>query len=194
MTKGQYIRTKEIKDKNSKSRKGKGIGNCGKYERTEKVKEKQHNKMKGRPTSKKQKDVLTKLFLSSRNPMNNPESVKKLRISALKRIEKNYGIATPSYNLSACEYFKSFDEQNNTKGRYAVYGDGEYLIEDLGYFPDYINFDLKLIIEWDEEHHFDENGNLNLKDVQRQQEIQKHFPDFEFRRIREKDLNTLKTN
>jgi very-short-patch-repair endonuclease len=80
----------------------------------------------------------------------------------------------------------------NTKGRYAVYGDGEYQIESLGYFPDYINFSLKLIMEYDESHHFDENGNLLERDVQRQKEIQDHFPDFEFRRIKEKDLNTIK--
>jgi hypothetical protein len=47
-------------------------------------------------------------------------------------------------------------------------------------------------MEYDESHHFDENGNLLERDVQRQKEIQDHFPDFEFRRIKEKDLNTIK--
>jgi len=73
MTKGQYIRTNEIKNKNSKSRKGKGIGICGKYIRTKEIKEKQHLKMKGHPSSEYQKQVLFELMSSSKNPMNNPE-------------------------------------------------------------------------------------------------------------------------
>lgn len=114
----------------------------------------------------------------------NPKSREKARKSAIKRIENHYGVCLPNYNPKACEYFLLFDEMYNTKGRYAVYGNGEYLIKELGYFPDYINFDLKLIIEYDEGHHF-ENGVLRERDVQRQQEIQKHFPDFEFFRIKE---------
>ena len=113
------------------------------------------------------------------------ETKQKMRLSAISRIEKNNGICIPSYNIVACEFFKIFDEENKTQGRYAVYGGGEYYIKELGYFPDYINFNLKLIIEWDEEKHF-KNGILNEKDIQRQKEIQQLFPDFEFKRIREK--------
>ena len=72
MTKGKYIRTKEIKDKNSKSRKGKGIGTCGKYIRTDNIKEKQHIKMEGHQSSENQKKVLKELMLI-RNPMDNPQ-------------------------------------------------------------------------------------------------------------------------
>ena len=43
-------------------------------------------------------------------------------------------------------------------------------------------------MEWDEEHHFDRNDNLKGKDIQRQKNIQEFFPDFEFRRIREKGI------
>jgi hypothetical protein len=89
----------------------------------------------------------------------------------------------PGYNKTACEYFKKFDEEHNTKGRYAMYGGGEYKIEELGYFVDYINFDLKLIIEWDEPRHY-VNGQLRDKDIIRQEEIQKLYPYFEFRRIK----------
>jgi len=115
---------------------------------------------------------------------------KKLRIARIKQIEKNYPNEKyqPNYNPKACEFFKSFDETNNTKGFYAMYGGGEYLIKELGYSPDYINFDLKLIIEVDEKHHFNENGNLRLKDIQCQKEIQELFPHYEFRRIKEENL------
>ncbi len=114
--------------------------------------------------------------------------LKKLRRkTSIKRIEQNNGIAIPYYNFKACEYFKKFDEENKTQGCYAVYGNGEYYITELGYFPDYINFDSKLIMEWDEEYHY-ENDILSEHDIQRQKEIQEFYPDFEFRRIRERDV------
>jgi len=117
------------------------------------------------------------------------EHKKNIRIGNLKNIEQNYGIPYPAYNKKACEYFKRFDNANNTQGRYAIYGEGEYFIKELGYFPDYINFDLKLIIEWDEEFHFNSDRNLRKKDVQRQKEIQEFFPDFVFIRIKENDYS-----
>ena len=78
MTKGQYIRTKEIKEKNSKFRKGKGIGTCGKYERTKEIKRKQSSKMIGHPTSEYQKEVQRIRMSGIENPMNNPESIAKI--------------------------------------------------------------------------------------------------------------------
>ncbi len=107
-----------------------------------------------------------------------------LRLARIRYKEKQIGQIVPNYNLKSQEYFKKFDEEHNTSGRYALNG-GEFQIKDLGYFPDYINFDLKLIIEWDEKHHYDCDGNLKKKDVQRQREIEKLFPDFEFIRIKD---------
>lgn len=87
----------------------------------------------------------------------------------------------PFYNQKACEYFKQFDEINNTFGQYATSG-GELRV--LGYWLDYINHDKKLIIEWDEKHHYI-NDKLKEKDIERQKEIENHFPDYTFIRIRE---------
>lgn len=112
------------------------------------------------------------------------EIKKKMRVSAVKRIENRFGIVHPNFNLEACEFFKSFDKQHNTKGRYALSSKGEYFIEELGYFPDYFNPDLKLIIEYDELRHY-KNGKLLDKDVKRQEEIMELYPDFEFIRIKE---------
>ena len=109
---------------------------------------------------------------------------KNMRIAAIKRIQKESGNIYPNYNKEASEFFKHYDEQNNTKGRYAVYGGGEYYIEQLGYWPDYINFEKRLIIEFDEKHHFDKMGNLKEKDIERQQQIQQHFKDFKIVRIK----------
>lgn len=90
----------------------------------------------------------------------------------------------PNFNPKACDYFKKFDINNKTQGHHALNG-GEYYIEELGYFVDYINHDLKIIIEWDEFHHFDSNGNLLEKDNIRQNEIEGYFPNYEFRRIKQ---------
>ena len=108
-----------------------------------------------------------------------------MRLSKIKRIKKNNEKMFPNYNENACEFFKRFDKENNTQGRYAVYGKGEFHIKELGYFPDYINFEKKIIMEWDEEHHFDSEGDLKKKDIQRQKEIQEFYPDFEFIRLKE---------
>ncbi len=117
------------------------------------------------------------------------ETKRKIRLSTIKRIEENNGICWPNYNKTACEYFKRFDVTNNTQGRYAVYGGGEFKIEELGYWLDYFNSNLMLIMEWDEENHFDSNGNLREKDIQRQKEIQEFYPDFEFIRLKQGDYS-----
>jgi hypothetical protein len=109
---------------------------------------------------------------------------KSARIRTIRCIQEN-GRCLPNYNKEACEFFKSFDKQNNTKGKYALYGGGEHHIKELGYFVDYFNLDLKLIMEFDEPKHYEINGNLKKRDKIRQQEIQKYYPDYEFRRIKQ---------
>jgi len=118
-----------------------------------------------------------------------PEIIKKMRLRRLKEISEkkfNGDQVIPSYNSDACRFFSKFDQKNNTNGMYATNG-GEYQIEELGFFPDYYNPDLKIIMEWDEEHHY-KNNQLKKRDIKRQKEIENHFPDYKFVRIREKDL------
>jgi len=112
----------------------------------------------------------------------------KKRISMIKYISNKKGTQIfPNWSKRGCEYFKKFDRLNNTIGQYATNG-GEYYTEELGYWVDYINFDKKLIMEWDEERHY-KDGKLLEKDVRRQKEIEKYFPDFKFIRIRERDFS-----
>ena len=114
-----------------------------------------------------------------------PETRHKLRIIHLNRTIKNIkegGRVIPFYNSKACEYFKQFDKINNTSGQYATNG-GELCI--LGYWLDYINYEKKLIIEWDEERHHYQNGKLRQKDIIKQKEIENQFPNYTFIRIRE---------
>ena len=115
------------------------------------------------------------------------ETLKNMRLSAIKRIKKQKGQICPNYNLKSQDYFRDFDLRNKTIGVFAENG-GEYHIEELGYWLDYINHDLKLIIEWDEESHYDNLNNLKEKDLKRQKEIEIYYPEYTFLRIREKEL------
>ena len=116
------------------------------------------------------------------------EAKKKIGLSSRLRIKEQlekYGIIPlPNFNIKACEYFKKFDEEHNTKGRYALYGGGEYYIKELGYWVDYFNPDLKLIMEYDEPRHYLTDGSLRLRDITRQTEIQSLFSEFQFLRVR----------
>lgn len=128
------------------------------------------------------KEVDTRLAVSEKTK-------RKQRIAALDHIQKQQGEGgqiVPFFNLRSCKFFEQFDKDFDTQGQYATNGGEFSLQKELGYPGiDYINFDLKLIIEWDEEHHYID-GNLIEKDIQRQKEIQEYFPDFLFLRIREK--------
>lgn len=163
--------TKNMKKPKTKQAKKNMKGHCGIYIRSLKTIEKIAKSSEGRISWCKGK------HLSKKDKRNK-------RLAKIKRIEK-IGPCRPGFNIKACEYFRQFDEEHNTKGHYALYGGGEYKVKELGYFLDYINFDLKLIIEWDEKSHYHKNGKLRKKDIIRQKEIQMFFPDFEFRRIRE---------
>lgn len=56
----------------------------------------------------------------------------------------------------------------------------------MGYYLDYVNDDLKLIIEWDEVAHY-KNGKLLEKDIKRQNKIlsSDEFKNYIFLRIKE---------
>jgi len=195
---GVYVRTKEHSKNLSLSHLGQKSWNTGKT-LSEEHKYNLSEAHKGKVLSEEHKEKLSKAgsgkLLPEEQKKKISESVKLSyerrtdlrtlrRLTRIKNIELNHGILFPGFNKQACEYFKKFDEENNTQGRYAVYGGGEYFIKELGYYPDYINFDKKLIIEWDEKDHY-VAGKLSERDVVRQKEIQELYPDFEFRRIRD---------
>jgi len=105
----------------------------------------------------------------------------------IKRKRSNKEKFSPNYNAIACRWFEEFDNVNNTNGFHAT-SEGEFYIEELGFFPDYFNPQLKLIMEWDEAHHYTKKGELFAKDQERQKAIQTLFPDYQFIRIKEDDF------
>ena len=153
--------SQETKDKLSKIRRGavtsieskekNRIAHLGK-KASEETKEKMSKSLKGRTMSE---EARKKMSNSKIGIKFSEEHKRKLRIAAIKRIENSYNNGNqliPNYNLKACEYFEQFDKDNNTSGLYATNG-GEFYIGELGYWVDYINHDLKLIIEYDEKYH-----------------------------------------
>lgn len=117
------------------------------------------------------------------------EAKLKMRLSRIDNLIKN-GNKWPSYNKRSIAYLHKMDQLNNTNGMYAT-NPYEYRIENLGYWVDYINFDKKVIIEIDELHHFDLDGNLLERDIKRQNNIQEYYKDFKFIRIKDDELEKL---
>jgi len=123
---------------------------------------------------------------------NDDNTLKLMRISAKNRLDVKLGKNWhPNFNVEACEYFKKFDQEHNTKGQYALYGGGEYYIDELGYWLDYINREKKLIIEVYENHHY-HAGLLKDKDIKREEEIKCLFTDYKFVGINEDNLGEEK--
>lgn len=214
MTSGVYIRTEKTKQNMSKAQKiaqnrtdvkqkiSKSL--IGK-KRSQEIKQKISNTKKGKKLSEEHKQNISKackgkkrsenaiinISIAAKNKPKSKEHKLKMRQKAVERVLLNNG-KFPSYNKKAIEFFKNFDKKNNTNGQYAT-NPCEFYIKELGYWLDYINFDLKLIQEWDESHHFEKStGLLKQKDVIRQQEIQEKFPDFKFVRIKYDKLVEVK--
>lgn len=121
-----------------------------------------------------------KLFVES-----HPEWIEKIRLKSIENRILKLGYY-PNYNRSACNFFEILNRTLKIEGKYAESG-GEFYISEIGFFLDFFDENNKIIIEWDEAHHFYKNGELKKKDILRQEKIEKMFPDFMFIRI--KDFN-----
>ncbi len=117
----------------------------------------------------------------------------KIRTQRMRELESSGKLHLASFNLTSCKFFDILDSFLNTLGRYGT-ATGEYYIKDLGYFLDYINFDLKFIVEWDEKYHYSALGQLREKDIIRQRAIMNYFPDFKFIRIKESETAKFSFN
>lgn len=113
---------------------------------------------------------------------------KKMRVKCVERMQnslKNGNQISPNWNPKACDYFEQFDGENNTRDLHARNG-GEFYIKELGYWVDYINHDLKLIMEYDEKYHL--RKKQKEKDERRQSEIENVYPNYKFIRIKEHEI------
>ncbi len=100
------------------------------------------------------------------------ETKRKMRLSRIENIEihkLNGGQLTPNYNPVACEIIRWFNMYYDFNFQHAENG-REICID--GYFPDGVDGKQKTIIEIDEKHHFDKDGNLRKKDIKRQKYLE----------------------
>jgi hypothetical protein len=99
------------------------------------------------------------------------ESILKMRISTLKYIEQCKGQIYPRYNKNSIKIIENFGKENGYSFMHAENG-GEYHVKELGYFLDAYDPHNNIVLEIDEKHHYDINGDLLEKDANRQKEIQ----------------------
>ncbi len=97
---------------------------------------------------------------------------KAVRIRIRKTLEKNLlngHQIVPFFNSNACKIIEEYGKKNKYDFQHAMNG-GEICID--GYYPDGLDKEKKTIIEVDEKHHFDINGNLREKDIRKQQYLE----------------------
>jgi hypothetical protein len=79
---------------------------------------------------------------------NRPEVKRKRREARIKQMEESGGWT--SFNKTACYFFDELNKYFSLNGQHALNG-GEYQV--AGYFVDYYEPSLNIVIEWDEPHH-----------------------------------------
>lgn len=114
---------------------------------------------------------------------------RKMRLATCKRLKERG--CSRGYNQLACLFFDYINSEFDWKGIHARNG-GEFFIKELGYYVDYYEPNLNLVIEWDEESHFVANK-LKERDLQRQQQIIDQLK-CKFIRIRQRNIGELIMN
>ena len=102
------------------------------------------------------------------------ESKRKMRLSAIKRIERNRFDGhqmSPGFNPRACQFIEEYGKQHGYNFQHAMNG-GEFHIEELGYWVDGYDKEKNVVFEYDEPHH---NIKQEKNDLQRMNEIKNHL-------------------
>lgn len=104
------------------------------------------------------------------------ETRRRMRVSAINRIKRDRCVLSsmcPSVNKSEIRFFENLEKERGWNGFfYSKNGNkGQFLIEDLGYFVDYYEPNLNIVVEYDETKHYNADWTLKEKDVRRQKEI-----------------------
>jgi hypothetical protein len=109
------------------------------------------------------------------NPAKNDKIRKKQRLITVEKIEKqicNGGQITPAYNINSISILEEVAKKLGIKDLQHAENGGEYHIKDLGYWVDGYSKEKNIVIEIDEQHHFNKDGSLKEKDIIRQREIE----------------------
>jgi hypothetical protein len=98
------------------------------------------------------------------------------RLHMIKRIEENKlngHQLCPFFNPAACALLDEYGKQHGYNIKHAMNG-GEHYFNKLGFWVDGYDIERNTVFEVDEKHHFDADGNLCKKDIERQQLIIEH--------------------
>lgn len=113
------------------------------------------------------------------NKKHSDETKRKLRLYAIKRIEKSFGLydgLVPGIGNNEEKYFSELERKNNWNGIF--YGKNgkynQYEIKYLGYFVDYYEPTRNIVVEYDESRHY-KHGNLKEKDRVRMEQIKAYL-------------------
>jgi hypothetical protein len=99
----------------------------------------------------------------------------KCRIAALNFLEKLNGQLVPRYNPNSIPIIEKVASEMGIDDLQHAENGGEYYVRGLGYWVDGYSKKKNVVIEYDEPHHFDSNGELKDRDIRRQREIEKYL-------------------
>jgi len=159
-------------------------------EKTIKTRIKRKNLYGNRNQSEDSKRKMSLLHSGVNNPFygktHTNESRIKMRLNTINYISKiKGGSMFPLYNKNACKYFEKMELETDWNGYYAT-KNGEHYIKELGYWVDYYEPNKNIVIEWDEKRHYNIDGTLKQKDIDRMTEI-REFLKCKFFRYKESE-------
>lgn len=152
--------TDETKNKISNSNKGKDYNKSRLgIKESDETKKKKSDKLKGR----------VGVFLNKKHTQ---ETKLKMRLKRIDDLNKKFpnGWTAPNYNKSACKLFETINNEMGWNGQHAERR-CEYIV--LGYFLDYYEPTLNIVIEYDEKTH--EKPKQKLRDIEKQELVTKYL-------------------
>ena len=132
-------------------------------------------------------EIRAKRSISIKKSFEDPKRRLANRIALNKKM-KMTGKPFTNFNITACNYFDFLNMYCGYNGNHALYH-GEFII--CGYHLDYYDKNLNIVIEWDEDNHYNKDGTLIEKDIRRQREIIENL-NCEFYRIKQKTMDIFK--
>jgi len=110
-----------------------------------------------------------------KNPAKRQDVRRKIRLSVIKHIQnKIQKDLRPCYNSEACNFIDELNRKNNWNLRHALSG-GEHYIRELGFWLDGYDKDKNIVFEYNERKHYNIDGSLKERDINRMNEIKKLY-------------------
>ena len=107
------------------------------------------------------------------------EHRRKIRLAHIRRVEQlrlNGTPLKPNFNIKACKIIDEYGKTHGYQFQHALNG-GEYYIKELGYWVDGYDENKNAVIDYYEDncHHYNKDGTMKEKDLQRIEEIKQYL-------------------